>query len=46
MSKVFNKLNILDVASGLDFMAKFDKAQNHCVIGLSETRGGAHLLTL
>ncbi len=44
MSKVFNKLNILDVVSKPDFTTKFDKAQNHCVIGLSEIRGGAHLL--
>ncbi len=46
MSKVFNKLNILDIVSGSNFMAKFDKAQNHCVIGLSETWGGAQLLAL
>ncbi len=43
MSKVFNKLNILDVASGSNFMVKFDKAQNHCVIGLSEIRGRGSL---
>ena len=44
MSKVFNKLNILDVVSKPDFTTKFDKVQNRCTARLSDVGGGAHLL--